>query len=138
MGDAVNLASRIEGQSKTYGVDIIISEHTRALAPHFASLELDLIRLFGRAQPVRIHVLLGDARLAASPEFQTLARQHLAMLAAYRDQRWPEALKHLATCRGHATALLSAVYDLYERRIQAYMISPPPAHWDGTSVTTQK
>ncbi len=138
LGDAVNLASRIEGQSKTYGVDIIISEHTRALAPHFATLEIDLIRLLGRAQPIGIHALLGDARLAASPDFRALAQAHGAMLAAYRAQRWPAALEHLGSCRGHATAPLPTVYDLFEKRIQAYVETPPPAPWDGTFAATKK
>jgi class 3 adenylate cyclase len=65
LGDSVNLASRLEGQSKTYAVPIIISEQTQRLAPDFASLELDLIAVKGKKEAVRIFALLGDPEVAA-------------------------------------------------------------------------
>ena len=70
IGDAVNLAARIEGQSKTYGVPIILGEATRAAAPSWATLELDLIILRGKAEAVRIYALLGDAAYARTAEFE--------------------------------------------------------------------
>ena len=60
LGDAVNLASRLEGQSKTYAVPIIISEETQRLAPDFAALELDLIAVKGKKEAVRVFALLGE------------------------------------------------------------------------------
>ena len=62
LGDSVNLASRLEGQSKTYAVPIIISEQTQRLAPDFASLELDLIAVKGKKEAVRVFALLGNRR----------------------------------------------------------------------------
>ena len=91
LGDAVNLASRLEGQSKTYAVPVIISEQTQRLAPDFASLELDLIAVKGKKEAVRIFALLGDPEVAASAGFGQLRARHLSMLDAYRAQHWEEA-----------------------------------------------
>ncbi len=63
-GDNVNLASRLEGQSKTYGVTIAIGDKTVRLAPDYAMLELDLIKVKGKTEAVRIHTLMGDPDLA--------------------------------------------------------------------------
>ncbi len=138
LGDAVNLAARIEGQCKVYGVDIIISEHTHALAPDFAALELDLIRVVGRAQPIRIHALLGDDRHRSSPDFQALADQHRELIEAYRSRHWPQALERLQACRSHQVPLLDPVYQLYEQRLRAYADTPPPDGWDGSFAATEK
>ncbi|MGH6903194.1 MAG: adenylate/guanylate cyclase domain-containing protein, partial [Geminicoccaceae bacterium] len=86
LGDSVNLASRLEGQSKTYAVPIIISEETQRLAPDFAALELDLIAVKGKRQAVRIFALLGEPEMAASAAFARLRARHLEMLEAYRRQ----------------------------------------------------
>ncbi|MHA1566113.1 MAG: CHASE2 domain-containing protein [Alphaproteobacteria bacterium] len=138
LGDAVNLAARIEGQSKTYGVDIIISEFTQALAADFAALELDLIRLVGRAQPIRIYALLGDKTEQASADFQALAAAHHAMIAAYRAQNWPRAEACLEACRTHPAAIMVPVYDLYAARIRAFSEYPPSEDWDGSYAATEK
>ena len=77
LGDAVNLASRLEGQSKTYAVPIIISEETQRLAPDFAALELDLIAVKGKKEAVRVFALLGEPEVAAGAAFGQLRRRHL-------------------------------------------------------------
>ena len=59
LGDDVNLASRLEGQCKTYGVGIIIGDKTRLQVPDYAALELDLIMVKGKTEPERVHALLG-------------------------------------------------------------------------------
>ena len=61
LGDDVNLASRLEGQCKTYGVGIIIGDKTRLQVPDYAALELDLVMVKGKTEPERVHALLGDA-----------------------------------------------------------------------------
>src|SRR5690606_8766611 len=65
LGDDVNLASRHEGQCKTYGVDIIVGENTQVRAPRQAMIEIDLIQVKGKTRPVRIYALLGGPDLAA-------------------------------------------------------------------------
>ena len=64
MGDAINVASRLEGQQKTYGVTVIIGQETHDLVPEYANLELDLIQVKGRLEPERIYGLLGRQNMA--------------------------------------------------------------------------
>jgi adenylate cyclase len=137
LGDAVNLASRLEGQSKTYAVPIIISEQTQRLAPDFAALELDLIAVKGKKEAVRIFALLGDPEMAASAAFGALRGRHLAMLGAYRGQRWDEAQALVDECRA-LDPRLDDLYDVYEMRIQAMRLDPPGPDWDGVFVATSK
>jgi adenylate cyclase len=137
MGDAVNLASRLEGQSKTYHVTLVIGEATRAGAPSWAALELDLIAVKGKHDAVRIYTLLGDAARADSPEFRAHAERHDRMLAAYRAQDWDTARAALAECRGYDPAL-TGFYELYEERIGFFCSNPPGVDWDGVFVAETK
>ena len=137
MGDAVNLASRLEGQSKIYRVGIIIGEATRAAAPSWAALELDRIAVKGKAEAVRIYTLLGDAELANSAEFVSKAARHARMLAAYRAQEWGGALAALAECRA-ADPDLADLHDVYRERIDHFLDNPPGLDWDGVFVAETK
>jgi adenylate cyclase len=137
IGDAVNIASRLEGLSRAYGVDIVIGEDTARFADDFALLELDLVRVKGRDTPLRIFTALGAPPLAASDEFKRLREPHAEMLAAYRRRDWPAAHVALSFCRPLAPAL-AALYDVYEQRIAEFEISPPPPDWDGVFVATTK
>ncbi|MFO1061239.1 MAG: adenylate/guanylate cyclase domain-containing protein, partial [Dongiaceae bacterium] len=132
LGDAVNLASRLEGQSKTYGVDLVVGEDTMEAAPGFDYVELDQIQVKGRKQPLRIFTALGER--APVPD---LAREHEAMISAYRRQDWSAAAAALAACRRLAPALAS-LYQEYERRIADYRDNPPPPDWDGVYVALTK
>jgi adenylate cyclase len=137
LGDAVNLASRLEGQSKSYAVPIIISEETQRLAPHFAALELDLIAVKGKKEAVRVFALLGEPEVAASAAFEQLRRRHLALLEAYRQQRWDEADLLVAECRT-LDHRLDDLYDVYQSRIRAMRQNPPGPGWNGVFVATTK
>jgi adenylate cyclase len=137
LGDAVNLASRLEGQSKTYAVPIIISEETQRLAPDFAALELDLIAVKGKKEAVRVFALLGEPEVAASVVFGQLRLRHLAMLEAYRQQRWDEADLTIAECRA-LDHRLDDLYDVYQSRIRAMRQNPPGPGWNGVFVATSK
>ena len=139
LGDGVNLASRLEGQSKTYRVSVVVGEHTRALLPAMAMLELDVIKVTGRARPERIHALLGTGEMAASEGFRALAESHAAMRAAYRGQDWDACLAHLATCRESAdAAAMAGYYDVMAERVAAFTARPPPPDWDGVYEATSK
>lgn len=137
LGDDVNLASRLEGQSKSYGVDIVIGANTLNAAPQFATLELDLIRVKGKTRPVHIYVLLGDEKLAESEEFKKHRAAHEAMIKAYRSQKWDEAEKLIEECRG-CDLKLPKLYDLYTSRIDAYKADSPGPDWDGVFTATTK
>jgi adenylate cyclase len=137
LGDTVNLASRIESQTTNYSVGIVISEATHRGAPDFATLELDLIIVKGKSEPVRIYGLIGTPEMAASPAFKHLQDRHLGMLAAYRRGDWAQALVELAACL-IAAPELEGFYDLYRSRITGYQRNPPPANWDGVFVAIKK
>jgi len=137
IGDAVNLASRLEGQSKTYGVQIVVGEGAYALASDMAFLELDLIRVRGKEEAVRIYALLGQTARAQDPEFKKLAQHHSAFLLSYRKQRWLEASEELKACR-RLNIGLDRLYDLYESRLKKFELDPPPPNWDGVFVASTK
>lgn len=139
LGDTVNLASRLEGQSKPYGVYIVIGDETRKRAPDYAALELDLIKVKGKTEAVRIWTLLGRPDLAAADWFKALEAEHVAMLEAYRRQRWADARTHIAACMGLRRDLhLEGFYALMEERIAQFEASPPGTDWDGVFTATSK
>jgi len=130
LGDSVNLASRLESLSRLYGIDIVIGAETAAAAAEFALVEIDRVRVKGRAQPEAIHALLGDAEFAQSQSFIQTRAKFVAMLDAYRNRNWDAARAAISEARDSEPAL-APVYDLYEDRIAAYEGDPPPAGWDG-------
>ena len=144
LGDAVNIASRLEALSPAYHVDLVIGEETASGAPSFALLELDRVRVKGKALPIGIYTGLGDEAIADLPEFEQLAAAQGRMLECYREQDWDGAEAAIAECRKLAEALaakaadaalpgdrLAGFYDLYAARIAAYRAAPPPKDWDG-------
>jgi adenylate cyclase len=138
LGDDANVASRLEGQTKTYLVDVIIGERTAEQAPQFALLELDLIQVVGKTKPVRIFFLFGDESIATTEAFASLACAHGSMIAAYRGRQWAEALAQLEICRNQAPDTLRDFYLLYEERIADLVASPPPPAWDGVFAALTK
>jgi adenylate cyclase len=133
LGDTVNLASRLQGQTKTYGVDIVLGETTASSVADLALLELDYVRVAGKTQPARIYALLGDQALAADAGFQALRSRHQVFLAAYRAQRWDAASALLDECLALDTRLtrLRALCHLYAQRINAFRVMPAVEEWDG-------
>ena len=144
LGDDVNLASRLEGQSKIYGVDIVAGENTvREAGEEIAALEIDWIQVKGKTKPVKIFAVLGRNELKNHPDFRNLSRFHAEMLQAYRDRDWPQAENFLKQCRdsewGRKNLFgLYGVYELYAGRIRNYRTSPPPAEWAGVYVASEK
>jgi adenylate cyclase len=137
LGDAVNLASRLESQSRAYGVTAIIGEDTQRHVADFAALEVDLIAVKGRSAAVRIFTLLGGPEEASSAGHQVLRQSHEAMIAAYRARDWQGARAALSRCRP-LEPRLAALYDLYESRIAAFERDPPPPGWSGIHIAETK
>ena len=131
LGDAVNIASRLEALSPSYRIDLVIGEETAQSAPELALLELDRVRVKGKILPVQIFTCIGDRAYAAGAEFQRLREAQDRLLAHYRAQEWDQAEAALTECRTLGPAILHGLYDLYARRIADYRVSPPPADWDG-------
>jgi adenylate cyclase len=138
LGDTVNTASRLEALSAAYGVDLVIGPETAAAVPDFALLELDQVRVKGKALPVRIFTALGDAEVGASNSFRELRSRHIALLGAYRQCDWDLATAALTGCREVAPDAVAGLYDLYEKRIAEFRRQPPPAGWDGVYVALSK
>ncbi len=139
LGDTVNTASRLEGQTRLYGVKIVVGESTYEEADDFAYLELDLIRVIGKEKPVRIYALVGEPEFAQTPEFRKLAQAHAEMLDAYRSQDWARTGALLASCRELDPGLdLGRLYDLFAERIAEFAAVPPPPDWDNVYVATSK
>jgi adenylate cyclase len=133
LGDSVNLASRLEGQSKEYGFPIIIGSNTALAAKErFAILELDFIMVKGKREPEVIYAIAGREDVAQSGRFQRLRNLTIEMLACYRGRDWEGALAAIergrATDDGHS---LEQLYDLYAARIRSFQESPPPEDWNG-------
>lgn len=139
IGDDVNLASRLEGQTRLYHVPIVIGENTRTQVDDMAALELDLIRVKGKTIPAKIYALVGDEAVAASPEFAALRQTHEAMLSAYRVQDWDAARAALEASRACADGFeLGDLQRLYQERIDDYRANPPGEDWDGVYVAASK
>lgn len=101
MGDAVNVATRLEAETKTYGVPIIIGEGTRDAASDFASIEIDFVRVRGRETPVTIFALVGDQALKADERFMEFAALHDAFMAAKREGDRARAIELSERCQDY-------------------------------------
>jgi adenylate cyclase len=133
LGDCVNLASRLEGQTKGYGVKLIIGEQTAALVKgRFALLPLDRIRVIGKVEPEEIFTVVGECDVLASPAFAALAQSHEKLLASYRAMNWDDLDVSIRECLEHAKAFeLEGLYLMYKARGRAFRETPPPSDWDG-------
>jgi adenylate cyclase len=130
IGDAVNLGSRLEGLSKVYGIDIVVSESCRKLATDFAWQELDRVRVKGKEQAVGIFYPVGPLAEVDKSVTEEL-RIWNAFLKAYRAQDWDQCdLQMLNLQRLNAKKYL---YDLYSERVASMRLLPFDPSWDGAT-----
>jgi adenylate cyclase len=127
LGDTVNLGSRLEGITKQYGVDIVVSASTAVAVPEVCFRELDRVRVKGKREPIAIYEPLGLKSEVNSAVTEAAAAFALA-LAAYRGQRWEEAEGEI---RELARANAQPLYDLYLERIRHFRSTAPGSGWDG-------
>ncbi|MEM8701727.1 MAG: adenylate/guanylate cyclase domain-containing protein [Pseudomonadota bacterium] len=139
LGDSVNLASRLEGQTKTYGVTILIGNTTaERVSGLFAMVEADLIRVKGKQEPERIFCLMGDVDLALNRSFADAKAVYEDMLRHYRNQDWDAALAHCVDISSTETGELAHLAATFRLRIENFRKTPPPADWDGVYVAESK
>ena len=139
IGDTVNVASRLEGLTKLYGVPIIVGEDLAQHLTGFAEIELDRVRVVGRDEPETLFALLGDETTAIHDGFQRLGAQHAAMLTAYRARKWDEAEAALTAGLAEYDAHgLLRLHDLFAKRVAALRSQPPGEGWDGVFQATEK
>jgi adenylate cyclase len=130
IGDSVNLGSRLEGLSKVYGVDIVVSETTRKAAPDFAWQELDRVRVKGKEQAVAIFWPLAPADRVEKPHQEEL-KAWAAFLKAYRAQDWDQCdVQMLNLQRMNPKKYL---YELYSERVASMRLLPFDPGWDGAT-----
>jgi adenylate cyclase len=138
IGDNVNVASRLEGQSKTYEVVTVVGETTTARAPDFAFLELDLLKVKGKTGATRIFALLGDSAFKETHGFRDLSARHTEFLSKYRARDWDAADLLRRECDRKNGSGLRHLYALYRERIEFFRHNPPPPDWDGTAEALAK
>ena len=133
LGDSVNLASRLEGQTKEYGFPIIVGSRTALAAKDkFAILELDFIMVKGKTEPEVIYAIAGRDDVMQSAAFQRMRNITIEMLGCYRSQDWQGALDAIERGRRSEDAdTLEKLFKLYEVRIKEFKLNPPPEGWNG-------
>ncbi len=142
LGDTVNIASRLEGQSKPYGIPIVIGPETAdRIDGQLASFEVDMIRVKGKNEPIRIYALVGREELAQNDEFKEFRAINSAMLASYRARDWEAAFDTLEMMEELSIKLKLPTEEyllIYESRITEFEANPPGANWDGVYTATSK
>jgi adenylate cyclase len=135
MGDEVNLASRLEGITKQYGVDIIVGENTKNAVPDFIYRELDHVRVKGKDKPVAIFEPMGLVS-EASKELQDEVRLFHEVRRFYRRQAWDQAELQLMNLQRMSPD--TKLYGIYAERVAYYRNNPPVVDWDGVFVFETK
>ncbi|MEW6313298.1 MAG: adenylate/guanylate cyclase domain-containing protein [Pseudomonadota bacterium] len=138
MGDAVNLASRLEGITKQYGVGMVVGEATREKVPDFVFRELDRVRVKGKEAPVAIYEPLGPAGEVAQSVLDEIKLFQQA-LKYYRARDWDRAeLQLLNLQKTVPEGSEFHLYQLYLKRIARYRAEPPAGDWDGVTTFETK
>jgi adenylate cyclase len=138
IGDNVNVASRLEGQTKQYHVPIIMGEDTASVIDERDRLELDLIKVKGKDAPERIYALRCAGIFPPQSAMTPLHEAHARVLAAYRGGQWIKAEKLIKQAKTLGGAGLAAYYDMLKARIAAFKKTPPPADWCGVYAADEK
>jgi adenylate cyclase len=133
LGDSVNLASRLEGQCKSYGLPIIVGSHTANVAKSkFAILEIDFVAVKGKKEPEVVYAIMGREELANSGKFQRWRDLNIEMLSHYRRRDWAAALAAIEQGRSFdEEQRFTTLYNVYSTRIRSFQLNPPPDDWDG-------
>ena len=136
LGDHVNLASRLEGQSKPYGVRIIIGPRTyEHVKDDYHCFELDCIAVKGKKEGVKIYTIL-EHELGAA-EKKPVSAMHHGFLHNFRAQKWEEAIILADSLIKHNKEL-KKYYEMMIERINELRVQDLGAHWDGVYRATSK
>jgi adenylate cyclase len=121
LGDGVNLAARLEGQSKPYGVKLVVGPQTaESVGDVYQVVELDLIAVKGKTKPVSIYTVL--------PFFEAASElQHKKFIELYRQGKWEVAKKYASDLKDCWRGELNNYYDMMLERMEG----EPPANFDG-------
>jgi adenylate cyclase len=135
MGDAVNVASRLEGRTKGYGVGILVGETTRRLVKDVVFREVDRIKVKGKDEAVNIYEALGSEALLGRTLQEELKLWNQA-LRAYRSQQWDQA--DIALLNLQRMSPECELYRIYAAKVADKRRNPPPQDWDGVTAFDEK
>jgi adenylate cyclase len=139
LGDAVNLASRLEGQTKSYGLELLVGEETVTQVKTFATIEIDKIQVKGKTKPVRIFTVLGDDDMGKKTSFRKFKIAHRRFIRDYRAQRFEDASIKLQDLMINKYAVdLKTYYTIMMDRMEDFQKNTPPQPWDGVYIATSK
>ena len=139
LGDGVNLASRLEGQSKPYGVKIVLGPKTAEyVKDEYFVLELDKIAVKGKKEGVHIYTVLASTDVGAMAEWLMARERHIDMLNHYRSKDWDLAIKSVYELQGEFDGQMNHYYEIWLERIAEMKEKTLPKDWDGTYVATSK
>jgi len=139
IGDAANLASRIEGLTKLYGLTNLIGRSTAEGLVGFGTLEMDIVSVVGRVTPEPIYTIVGDQNFEQKTEFANLKQRHQSFLTLYRDQSWDPAISIAKELMAkHSSLGLDRYYRKMIERITGFKRNPPPVDWGGIYEATSK
>ena len=131
LGDAVNLAARLEGQTKSYGVKTLIGEDTKiGLSEEFFTLELDNLAVKGKTEPVKIYTVLTEA-------IDVEIEMHKEMMKAYYAKQFDVAIKFCEDLKRCFNGELHDYYVMWQDRCRD-CIDTVPDDWDGVFRATSK
>ena len=131
LGDAVNLASRLEGQCGHYGFEMILGEQTIKTLQGHKIIELDLLAVKGKSEPAKIYTALENF------DQGDFIKDHNKFLSLYRAQQWQEALDHIKKYQSQIHEF-HLYYDLFSRRINELKENPPDNNWQGVFIADFK
>lgn len=132
MGDTINLAARLEGACKQYGIETLASEFTHGrLQGNVVTREVDIIRVVGKKRPVRIYEVIGRTEDISDSQAAGLMKFQQA-LECYRSREWDKANQLLRELEQDPVART------YMGRIRDLSKNPPPPDWDGVFDLTKK
>ncbi|MEM7291866.1 MAG: adenylate/guanylate cyclase domain-containing protein [Pseudomonadota bacterium] len=132
VGDTVNIAERLERQTRYYDVPIIVSDLTSRLMPDVLFRELDIVKVKGRSRYVKIYQPMYRKDLASSGELTELA-MHRQALDYFRAREWRKAESIFNTLNKTEK---SQIYEIYLSRLQQVKAEPPDESWKGETFRT--
>jgi adenylate cyclase len=139
LGDAVNLASRLEGQSKPYGVKLVIGSKTAEyVADEYFIIELDTIAVKGKKQGVNIYTVIGTNKEMELLNYAPFREMHNMMLDDYRTMNFARAITMCEKLQRAFDGKMKNYYEMMMERCEDYLRNPPPADWDGVYRATSK
>ena len=130
LGDSVNLASRLEGQSKPYGVKLVIGQTTNEqVKDTYFTVELDYIAVKGKKEGIRIYTVIDETDMLRSKLF-TERELHIKMLNYYRNRSWDQAIAMCKTLTSSFGGQLQSYYQMWIERCQELKQNDPGPGWD--------